>query len=66
MIINLRTLDCLINSPCQSHWNYIDKYGGNEFLTLAYKALRTSTKGEANQGKAIETIKAKKSGKKRL
>ena len=24
MIINLRTLDCLKNSPCQSHWKYIE------------------------------------------
>ena len=24
MIINLRTLDCLTNSPCQSHWKYIE------------------------------------------
>ena len=24
MIINLRTLDCLTNSPCQIHWKYIE------------------------------------------
>ena len=24
MIINLRTLDCSTNSPCQIHWKYIE------------------------------------------
>ena len=24
MIINLRTLDCLTNSPCQIPWKYIE------------------------------------------
>ena len=105
MIINLRTLDCLTNSPCQIHWNYIKNRKAlsyivktsyylnvylhniimlncaiwlklqSHFLTCLYLLLqkkkknriqRTSTKRESNQGNAIETMKAKPSGKERL
>ena len=56
MIINLRTLDCLTNSPCQIHWKYIEnsmeemhinfmiftKYGNVELHNLIEIAITMS------------------------
>ena len=39
MIINLRTLDCLTNSPCQIHWKYIENSMEEMHVNSGCKAL---------------------------
>ena len=39
MIINLRTLDCLTNSPCQIHWKYIENSMEEMHINSGCKAL---------------------------
>ena len=39
MINNLRTLDCLTNTPCQIHWKYIENSMEEMHITLGCKTL---------------------------